>query len=227
MIRVALIALLIAILIPSTKWDGDNATVPTQQKLLTIGDSLTNGLYATYEDATFASLLSESLNAQLARRYVPMLPKAVEEWQKVKAWKPNIIVLEVGLNDVSAGTLPDDQWIAMYDALLLDMQSTGAKVIACTMFWAGIQPTHPNYERYLRYNQMIKEVAERRGVTIADLWARTRDCHECLSSPDTVSYFGSGYKGDNFHPGDYGHAVIAEAIMDANKQRLYIPIVIK
>jgi lysophospholipase L1-like esterase len=118
----------------------------------------------------------------------------------------------VGLNDVSKGTIPEADWAVQYKALLVDMKATGATVIACTMFWGGIKDTHPNYAKYLRFNAIIAAAATATGATVADLWTATSNCDACISQAEQISYFSPHYHGDNFHPSDAGHALIAETI---------------
>lgn len=217
---------LLALSVKNTKSQQVNETVPpAQKKLLVIGDSLTNGLYASHEQATFASVLAQISGYALARRNGAKLPAAVITWGEVKVWNPDIVVLEIGLNDVSLGTVPDSEWAAMYSSLLADMKSTGAKVVACTMFWGGIESSHPNYNRYMLYNQMIRDAAKSNDVSLADLWAATDGCKECVSRSANESYFAPHYHGDNFHPSNYGHEMIAKIVFESIEKRLYVPFV--
>jgi hypothetical protein len=50
-------------------------------------------------------------------------------------------------------------------------------------------------------------------VILADVYAATYNCPTCLSQPGEVSEIAPGFTGDNFHPGDVGHARIAESII--------------
>lgn len=200
---------------------------PVPRRLLVIGDSLTVGLYASSENNTFARLLADRTGAQLARRYTPTLEQAITVWQEVKAWKPSVIVLEVGLNDVSGGKVNAD-WATNYERLVLDMVGSGATVIACTVFYGGIQPSHPNYAVYQRVNAGIARAATVTGANLADLWTATNGCAECVSVQNQDSYFAPHYHGDGFHPSDYGHRVIANVIADAITGNVYyLPFVAK
>lgn len=185
---------------------------PMENRLLVLGDSLTSGLYASHEQATFASILASDLGMHLARKPVGSLPGAVAEWERVKGWHPAIVVIEVGLNDVSKGVLTDGEWDGMYNKLLADISDSGAIPVACTMFWGGIGPEHPNYARYERYNQIIRDAAADQDARLVDLWGITYNKPAYVSNAKEVSYWGPHYHGDNFHPSDLGHAVIAESI---------------
>lgn len=201
-----------------------SGTLPEQSsKLLVLGDSLTSGLYAPYEQATFVSLLGEFTGSHIARRNSSQLPAIVLLWQGVKSWQPDTVVIEIGLNDVSQGTLPEQQWFAMYKQLIVDMQSTGAQVVVCTMF--AVNPLDDDYAKYLRYNEMIRKAAQETNAGLADLWGVTETCTDCVSRIDQTSYFAPHYHGDDFHPNEQGHRVIAETIFDVLKTRnTYLPV---
>lgn len=190
-------------------------TLPPENKLLVIGDSLTSGLYASHEQATFVSLLGKKTVYKLGRIHASMLPQAITVWESSKAWQPNIVVIEIGLNDVSRGTLTLSDWKAEYSELIVGIQSTGAKVVLCTTFWAGLKKEHPDHHWYLEYNQTIRDLAEQHNTVLADLWLATLDCSDCVSRVEQLSYFGPHYHGDNFHPNDQGHSLIAQTIINA------------
>lgn len=192
-----------------------NGTIsPQPDRLLIIGDSLTAGLYATSENTTFARLVADSTGAKLARRYVSTLDGAISEWSRVQVWRPGIVVIEVGLNDVSKGQY-DGLWKARYQSLVQTIQGSGASVIVATIFWGGIHKEHPRYNIYLELNESIREVARNTDAPLADLWMATLDCEDCVSAEGDESYWSPGYRGDNFHPNDRGHARIAQTIIEA------------
>lgn len=205
-----------------------NGTLPpVNNRLLIIGDSLTSGLYATSENNTFARLVADKTGMQLARRYSKNLEMATATWSEVRGWRPSVVVLEIGLNDVSGGKVNAD-WATDYEKLVRDMVGSGATVIACTVFYGGIQPSHPNYAIYQRVNAGIARVAVVSGARLADLWTATNGCVECVSVPNQDSYFAPHYHGDGFHPSDHGHRVIANVIADAITGNIYyLPFVAK
>jgi len=192
-----------------------NATIPpVENRLLILGDSLTSGLYASSEQSTFASIVANELDMQLARRHAATLDLAIAEWSNVRTWRPSLIVIQVGLNDVSKGKY-DAHLGADYMSLVRDMQASGARVIVATMFRAGIKPSHPNYDTYLALNESIRQSARETGATLADLWVATTSCEACVSVPGDDSYFAPDYHGDGFHPNNAGHTLIAQVIIGA------------
>lgn len=191
-------------------------------RLLVMGDSLTGGLYASDEAHAFARLLADELGAELTTcrgTYVHSLLNC-----ELSGY--DYIVIEIGLNDVSnwnGGSLPEADWITTYDALVQDAQATGAVVIITTMFHA-VDPQFVNYPKYERYNGHIIAIAVN-GVLLADVWEATRNCPSCLSQRWQESVFAPGYRGDNFHPNDTGHALIAATIYEALLHHVYLPAV--
>lgn len=188
------------------------ATQPrTETKVLVIGDSLTSGLYATKEQNTFVSIVAQRSGYSMARRNASVLRNAIPLWSEVKTWKPDIVILEVGINDAN-GRQWSTNWKGDYLALVRDMQASGAEVILCTTFWVNIQPDSPIYPIHQSINQDIRAIANETGAGLADLWSATVNCKECISSPSILSYFAPHYHGDSFHPSDIGHAKIADTI---------------
>ena len=194
--------------------DFGNGTIPKSQRLLVIGDSLTNGLYATAEQNTFVSIVSRNTGMLTARRAVPTLRDAIPLWTNLKAWQPDVVVIELGINDIN-GRQWNAQWKKDYQALVEDIQATGARVVVCTTFWIGIDSDNPIYALHVGLNNDIRDIARQTGATLADLWAATEGCADCVSTPDVVSYFSPHYHGDNMHPSDAGHAAIASVVTDA------------
>ena len=194
--------------------DFGNGTIPKSQRLLVIGDSLTNGLYAAAEQNTFVSIVSRNTGMLTARRAVATLRDAIPLWVNLKAWQPDVVVIELGINDIN-GRQWNAQWKKDYQALVEDIQATGARVVVCTTFWIGIDDQNPIYPLHVGLNNDVREIARQTGATLADLWAATEGCADCVSTPDVVSYFSPHYHGDNMHPSDTGHAAIARVVTGA------------
>lgn len=194
--------------------DFGGGTIPKSNRLLVIGDSLTNGLYATAEQNTFVSIVSRNTGMPTARRAVPTLKDAVPLWANLKTWQPDVVIIELGINDIN-GRQWNAQWKKNYQALVEDIQATGAKVVICTTFWIGIDSDNPIYALHIGLNNDVRDIAQRTGATLADLWIATEGCAECVSTPGTISYFSPHFHGDDMHPSDTGHAVIARVVTDA------------
>lgn len=213
---------LLIILLLTTCQPAQSAARP---RLLVMGDSLTVGLFATSEQNGFKHHLASLLSADLGSCYGPQLAQVVTCWETYQAWQPDIVVIEVGLNDVSSPQSTDSAWTAVYADLVADIQATGATVVITTMFH-GVASSHPNYATYEHYNGHIASIANESGAILADVWAATRDCADCISQPGAPSPFAPYWEGDNFHPSDAGHLLIAETIYQSLQQKqTYLPIV--
>lgn len=201
-----------------------NGTVPPydRERILFLGDSLTSGLFASAENNTFASLVGAKRNALIARVHVTSLVQAAPKWHEISGWQPSVVVLEIGLNDVSRGQWQRGVWINDYKALVQQIQASGATVLLCTTFWAGIMPGHRNYAAYDGLNADVRTVASETGARLADLWTATLNCEDCVGRAEQWSVF-APYHGDNFHPSDKGHEVIADTIMRALEVVNYFP----
>lgn len=131
-------------------------------------------------------------------------------------------MIEIGLNDVSNPQQTDTEWRSTYAALVAQIQATGARVVLTTMFH-GVSSSHPNYATYELYNQHIVTVATNRGAGLADVWGATEGCSDCISQAESSSPFSPYWRGDNFHPSDAGHELIAETIFAAMPRTVYLP----
>lgn len=192
----------------------------TRPRLLVLGDSLSVGLYATSESNAFKHLLAEKLEADLASCRGSNIQHIVDCWDSYQAWQPDIVVIEIGLNDVSnfnGLAMDEDEWVDTYASFVGTIQATGARVVVTTMFH-GRQPSDMLYATYERYNSHIIQIAFDSGATLADVWTATRGCTDCISDPNVTAAFGPGWAGDNFHPSDLGHQRIAETIYNAIEQ---------
>lgn len=211
--------------VPQMGGSGYGTIPPAQGRILVIGDSLTSGLFADGEADSFAALVASSLGMRLARVHASRLENAAAAWKLYKDWHPDLVVLEVGLNDVAGGVWAAESWRGAYLALVRDIQASGARIVACTTFWGGIHDTHRNYQVYLALNADIRSVALESGVALGDLWAATNGCEDCVSRAGDGSNW-PPFHGDNFHPNSIGHKRIAQEILDALAiDSLYFPVV--
>lgn len=198
------------------------AAAPSAPRLLIIGDSVSLGLAASSEATTYRSLLTVTLGANTTRIGATTLanvPKVLPA--------ADLIVLEVGLNDVLTSTPPISEtlWPAAYGATLDRLQATGATVIAATPAHL-LYRTHTRYDQMARYAGYIKDQAALRHIAVADLWAIDDCIPTCLSQPEDYTPFPPFYHGDNFHPNDLGHWRIFRIVMNAIRPpKSFLPMV--
>ncbi len=189
-------------------------------KVWILGDSLTEGLYASSEGATFRSNLFGMLQAEKPRRQMATfwhrgctLARLEARWSEFTD-KPDVLFLEYGVNDLASDTcpvIPEEEYQARYGVMLDRMlgDAPGVRVVVGTIPWCG-WPEGTEYRvRAVRFNAWIREEAQRRELAVADLWGATVDRPEFLSSPSTDRPFPPADAGDGFHPNDAGHWRIA------------------
>jgi hypothetical protein len=73
------------------------------------------------------------------------------------------------------------------------------------------------------FSQIIREEASKRGIAVADLWAATDKREDAISQPGQPCFMGKECQGDGYHPGDIGHALIAQAYAKALDVALATP----
>lgn len=222
MIRAAFLIMILLPFVFSSEISAGGGTIPKPNKIMVLGDSLTRGLYASSETRTFASLLATEFDAELARIPGVDLSGAEKHWIDSKHWGADLVIIEIGLNDVSNQSINETDWAKRYANLVYEIKQTGSAVVTCTMFNSD-RLGHPQYDRYLRFNQYIRDG----GGVIADLWTATEDC-DCISDPAVASPYAPDWAGDTFHPNDLGHRVIADTIKSAmSMTNAYIPFLIR
>jgi lysophospholipase L1-like esterase len=186
-------------------------------RLLILGDSLTTGCCATSLTRTFRYLVAGALDADLGGDGLYNLPTVALNFDKYATWRPDIIVLEVGINDAlhyGPNQIAESDYQAAYGALLDRMLAITPRVIVVTPF-AAVGHGDARRAGLLRYRDYILAAATERGLTVADLWAVSDGCVDCKSKTSDSIPFSPVFKGDNFHPGDLGHRLIADTILAA------------
>jgi len=137
-------------------------------------------------------------------------PTALERVDKeLIAYNPDLVFLSYGLNDSRGGT-PPEVFRCAYQELIERIR-------------AGIQPTivlvntyymhetrytncknweESNYEVTDVFNRVIREIAEKNGVILADIYSAERGV-DWIVDPD------------HCHPNDLGHRIIANRVFEA------------
>lgn len=194
-------------------------TIPNRLRVAIVGDSLAYGLYASDTSKTYANIVASELNAELLLvASVRNLPGAIARFDEVENWQPDIIILEIGLNDISGyggDALNEKHWKSIYKLLVKSYQHTGANVILVNTF-SGWTDVHEDAQE--RYNEYIRDVSLETKADHVDIYSASFQCKNvCVSKWDEASAFDPGH-GDNFHPSDAGHRVIADAILGVVQQ---------
>ena len=184
------------------------------ERILFMGDSFTQGLYSTSYDKGYAHLVADDLGAVYYISYSGGIDGLVQNWEKHKGFDPDLVIIEIGLNDVH-NEYPLAQWTSQYTLLLDNIQAdSDARIIALTMPNAP-PPESPVISDYPLFNQAITSRTYNRGlnVSVVDIWSQTTD-PGYKAQHYHRSAFPPAFSGDNFHFNDLGHRVMADLVIE-------------
>ncbi len=189
-------------------------------RYVALGDSFTEGVGDPDGDRPngvrgWADRVAEVLSGQtddftyanLAIRGRKLGQVIAEQVEPAVALEPDLISLYAGANDVLRPRVDIDRLIAIYDAGIARLVTTGARLILFTAYDTG----GPNAAgifgalrgRFAIYNELVREVADRHDATLVDFW-RMRD----LDDPRL-------WAADRLHLSSAGHQRVAIAVLDA------------
>lgn len=87
------------------------------------------------------------------------------------ALEPDLVTVYAGGNDVMRPKLDLDAMIADYDDAIGRLTASGATVLMWTAYDVGWAPVFRHLRgRIATYNELVREVADRRGATLVDFW---------------------------------------------------------
>ncbi|MGD0766323.1 MAG: SGNH/GDSL hydrolase family protein [Dehalococcoidia bacterium] len=184
-----------------------------------IGDSLTLGSDASSLSKTFFRLVTHDLDQrgvqEDARLFISADPRFdLSAASQAAKRDRDVIIIELGIHAALDDAVTADDFRVLYSTLLNCVVGDDTIVVAGTVPWLGWDPGSDSYARAEQFSQIIVEEAARKQVAVADLWSATNLHAELISTPADHSFL-PPYRGDNFHPNDVGHAVIAQVYENA------------
>jgi lysophospholipase L1-like esterase len=198
---------------------------PLQPKIIFMGDSVTMGAFASTPDNAYVERVHKYLQSRgiddtnfCLWTLTPASDLRVAEL--VASSKRDIVMVEVG---VHWDMFDAAQFRELYGAMLDCLTASGARLVVGTIPWLNWRPDTPSYYQMAFFSQIIREEAAKRGIPVADLWAATDNRPDAVSRPGQACYLVQPCRGDNYHPGDVGHALIAEAYEKALDKALAAP----
>ncbi|GAA1455669.1 SGNH/GDSL hydrolase family protein [Williamsia maris] len=109
--------------------------------------------------------------ANLAIRGKLLGPVVDDQLEPAVAMTPDLVGMCAGANDLLRPSVDIDAIIARYDDALGALVDTGARVFTFTAFDTGGRPLFAAMRgRFAIYNELLREVVERRGVDLVDFW---------------------------------------------------------
>jgi hypothetical protein len=175
-----------------------------------VGDSVTSA------PDGYAAIVSDRYGWDAARFFYPHFGDALTLWHSVRAQRPDIVVVELGVHAiVGCDHLPgnDAELFRYYVGRVLDSALwTADAVVVLNIPWMGwgtalVKPA-------MLYNAIIADEASARGVPVADAWTAMIECGQaCIGA-------------DGFHPNAAGHEAIADSVPDVTPVTYwaYLPI---
>lgn len=187
----------------------------TFHRYVALGDSFTEGVgdhddtrpngVRGWADRVADELANEDFAyANLAIRGRQLLPILAEQIEPALAMKPDLVSIYAGANDVLRPRIDIDRLVGAYDLAIGRLVDSGAHVVMFTAYDPGGSPVFGALRgRFAIYNELVRQVADRHGVTLVDFW-RLRDYRD-----DRL------WDVDRMHMSAAGHQRMAIAVLDA------------
>lgn len=166
-----------------------------------VGDSLADGWNASRQELGFRPLVTATLGAKEQANYIAGATLAEVSESAAPPESADLVIIELGTNDVAARTPLDDFRAGYRD--LIARTAAGRQHLVCVGVWQT--GTTAGFDDAIR--QLCDE-AGGRFVQIGDL----REDARMVAAKGTPAYPGTA---DGAHPNDSGHAEIAKRILAA------------
>ncbi|GAA4402770.1 SGNH/GDSL hydrolase family protein [Tsukamurella soli] len=185
-------------------------------RFVAMGDSFTEGVgdpdpTGTHEYRGWADRVAEVLAtraddfgfANLGVRGKLLRQVIDEQLADTLAMRPDLVTVYAGANDLIRPQVDIDALVEEYDAMIAELAASGATVV----LWTGAD-THGGgifgalRGRFAIYNELVREVAERRGCLLVDYW-RMRDYRDARL-----------WEFDRMHMSTAGHVRMAIEVLD-------------
>ncbi|ORC25075.1 MULTISPECIES: SGNH/GDSL hydrolase family protein [Rothia] len=141
--------------------------------------------------------------ANLAIRGRLLTPIIEEQLEAAIDLKPNLVSFIGGGNDALRPSFDADRLIARYDEAVKTLRDEGIEVFTLTGFDPGPKGFFSgNRGRVALFNELLREVAEERGVTIVDYW-RMRELRDLRF-----------WAPDRLHMNAAGHTLVARRVLE-------------
>jgi lysophospholipase L1-like esterase len=192
-----------------------------------LGDSITLGYLASRPSNTFTSRVTAELD-KAGLRTESRLFVSIDPWRNLEiagaamAGDPDVIVVELGVHSTLMTDITEEVFRAGYRLLLDCIVGGDTVVVVGTVPWLAWDRDSREYEKAAALSEIIKEEAAQKDVKVADLWTATTLHDDFISGREDRSFL-PPFRGDSFHPGDAGHALIARLYLEELRDALERP----
>jgi lysophospholipase L1-like esterase len=141
--------------------------------------------------------------ANFAIRGRKLGPILAEQLEPAIALQPDLVTVYAGANDILRPAVDLDALVAAYDEALGALAATDARVLVWTAYDVGGSKVFGALRgRFAIYNELVRELADRHGLTLVDFW-RFREYREWRMWDE-----------DRMHMGPAGHQQMAIRVLD-------------
>jgi len=206
------------------------ATLPADRNApilyVALGDSTVEGVGASGPSATYVSRVHERLRAHYPRARVVNLGAGgatsadvrTEQVERAVAFRPQLVTLSVGPNDVTTRVSLAD-YERNVDTILHRLAEVGTPVVVVNLMpdltltprFAGRPEADAVGRRAVAFNDVLRRKAREYGAAVVDLYEASRA--EVPRQPWLVG-------ADGYHPSDAGYARWAELMWQGIEARL-------
>lgn len=178
------------------------------------GDSITHGLVFTQGGRSYAEHLHELIRGELERVRDIVVNSAISGHRivdvlgdfdrRVSSWRPDVVTLMIGTNDLSTGgpqpiVSPEDYAASLHE-FVTRVRDLGAIVVLQTPPPIDVANA-PERARVAEFADAVRQVATSDDVILVDQYARLVEL-----GAGGIPW---GLMGDPFHPNAAGHAALA------------------
>lgn len=191
----------------ASRYDVSKHQIKNRKRIVYIGDSLTDGLFASDKTLGFVPQVEKTVGinekpATVNAIGIKTVNFSIDQIKQNISPKTEVIVVELGTNDYNSTDL--SKFHESYRTLLNTLKIINPNVkLICLSTWDG-------YRAYLYDEIIMDEVIKRKGtfVYLGDLFENNMN----KSTKGNITPWGPA---DDFHPSDQGHKAIAERVINA------------
>lgn len=185
----------------SIQLDGDvDDGKPLEKKLLTVGDSITQGMVSEGPSGTYAAMLARTLDADLRNHGIGGHVFDAGLADGIPGWEPDIVTIAYGTNDWSGGITRDDILSHATEHLRkLQQLHQKARFFLLTPLWR-VHEGKPNSKSGETLRESVSRIFELDGDDVSVIDGSTLMPHHVR------------YTTDGLHPNELGMAHLGTKI---------------